>query len=177
MLEKSEILSRRKCEHCSLCERCCAENVEPGWVCSHAYMTPLLKQKIFLQGKELCGTKNDVDCIYKYNDVVILAIEIKAQPITNVDVNNLQKKLEMLYSKLGGLSLKAFILQVSSRLNSRKSPTQLLLECEKKFNTIGIKISKKNILYSRKPGLEYIRTRFEVIKCKDIDEDFFNSLF
>ena len=49
MLEKSESLPRKKCTHCSLCERCCAENTERGWKCKDADSTPFLKQKIFIQ--------------------------------------------------------------------------------------------------------------------------------
>ena len=176
MLEKSELLNRRKCEHCSLCERCRAENMEAGWECSHMDTTPFLRQKIFLQGKELCGSKRDVDCVYKYNGDAILAIEIKAQPIANVEADNLLTKLENLYSKLEDLSLTAFVLQVSSRLNSRKTPTQLFLECEEKFRTVGLFISKAGRFYSRKPELGYIRTKFEVVKCKDLTEEYITSL-
>ena len=55
MLEKSELLNRRKCEHCSLCERCRAENTEAGWGCSHMDTTPFLRQKIFLQASGRCS--------------------------------------------------------------------------------------------------------------------------
>lgn len=176
MLEKSESLPIKKCTHCSLCERCCAENTERGWECKDADSTPFLKQKIFIQGKEFCGKSNpDVDCIYKYNGKDLLVIEIKAQPIKNIEPKELLSKINSVYSNLGNMSLKAFILQISSKLNSNKSPYQLLLHCQTMFKSVGININR-DMMYSRKPELKHIRNKFKVIKCKKLNEDEISSL-
>ncbi len=171
MLEKSESLPRKKCTHCSLCERCCAENKESNWECNDFETEPLLKQKIFIQGKDLCGKKGpDVDCIYKYKGKNLLAIEIKAQPIKNINPEELLKKIKSVYSHIDDMSLGAFILQVSSKLNSNKSPYQLLLICKDMFKSVGININK-GMMYSRKPELKHIRNKFKVIKCKKLNEN------
>lgn len=179
MLNKSELCIKnrcRKCMHCSLCACCTSENTQVGWECTDSNSTPLLRAPIFCLGTDLCPRPEpNVDCLYKYGNKLLL-IEIKAQPIKNIDAEQILKKLKSVYSRMGALTLQAFVLQLSSKLNSEKSQHKLLLECNDLFKTVGLKIGKGNLLHSSKQDLKQIRTNFFVIKCKDFNEQYFSSL-
>lgn len=179
MLAESEFLNNAKngrCSHCSLCERCQTENTEKGWNCQDINATPFLRAKKFCQGTDLCPKNTpDMDCLYKYGNNLIL-IETKAQPLRNIDKEQLLRKLTNAYRNLGELSLQAFILQISSRLNSGKTHNQLLLSCDEMFKALGLRLGKNSLLYSRNPNLCHIRTRFYVFTCKDLNEEAFIAL-
>lgn len=162
---------------CSLCERCKAENNSSPTTCTHHASTPFLRAEIFFRGNIISpkGTPH-VDCIYKYSSNRIIGIEIKDQPVANID-EQLINQIESLwtFSNSKKLKLQCCVLQISSRLNSGKEKYNILSTLEYLFNATGFKLrNKKDACYlcNRKKN---IKIKFYVVKCKDIDEQKFRS--
>jgi hypothetical protein len=178
MIDNSE--SFNDCSNlCSLCGRCRAENVyDSAWVCLHEDSMPFIKGNIFYEGKCLCKAGHDVDCVYKYERNNVIAIEIKDQPLRNIDYSDLVAKIENCYkcACANKLTIVAFILQLSSIKNSSKGKHQLLDECERGLGANNLRISKDKTLFSKRDNLKSIKIKFDVVKCKELDDKYFNKL-
>jgi len=179
MINPSEIIANFG-DLCFLCERCIIENKKSDskWDCKDKNSTPFIRAKIFYDGRRLCKKKtHNADCVYKYKNSNLIAIEIKAQPLKNIDSDNLAKKIINCYNSANSckLTLVAFILQLSSIENSSKNKYQLLLKCEKDLNANNIHLGKGEKLKGRN-GLKISNVKFDIVKCKEFDERYFNKL-
>lgn len=181
MSEISDFLPGKECEHCSLCGLCRQENNGHDWSCADEGKSPILREQIFIQGRELCGESvSNPDCIY-IKDAGLLAIEIKDRQIEYVEKDDKKRLKNQLLSVCSasdraGLKLKAFVLLVSSIKNSKHSDLKLFKACKEMFESIGITIDKNNMMRdSKHRGRKY--TTFKVVKCKDLKEDLLTSLF
>jgi len=171
---------------CSLCERCIAENKSTrNKNCKDKnYAAFANKNKIFYEGECLCGKKHNADCVYKYADCKVIAIEIKDRPLENIRKDekegypNLANKIEDCYSCSCNkkLTLIAFVLQLSSTKNSSKDKFQLLTECEDGLKVNNIRIGKKGKLVIKKNSLEHTNVKFDIVKCKELNDKYFNKL-
>jgi hypothetical protein len=162
---------------CSLCCRCRAENASDE-SCSDENVTPFIKGNIFYNGNCLCKSGHNADCVYKYADNKVIAIETKNQPLNNIDYDNLVAKIENCYNCIisDKLIFIAFILQLSSIKNSSENKFQLLEKCKEGLGMYNIRISKDGKLVIKKDGLKNINVKFDIVKCKDIDDKYFNKL-
>jgi hypothetical protein len=160
----------------SLCDCCIAENEESN--CSDKNSTPFIKNKAFNNGKYLCASGKNPDCVYQYDENKIIAIEIKDQPENNIKYDNLVGKIENSYKCAcdNGSILMAFILQVSSIKNSSKNKNQLLVNCQKGLGVYHLRIGRDGKLHSKNKDLKNINTKFDIIKCKDFDDKYFKSM-
>jgi len=170
---------------CSLCDCCKAENKKtPKWNCKDNNSTPFIKNKTFYEGKCLCKKGCNADCVYKYAGCKVIAIETKSRPLCNIKEDeeegypNLVAKIENCYSCAcnNKLTLVAFILQLSSIKNSSKQRFQLLAECERGLNANNFRIGKEGKLASKKAGLKNINVKFDIVKCKELNDKYFNKL-
>ena len=179
MINSSEAFTENNHSLSSLCERCATENPNSTTQCLHIESTPFLRNKIFYRGNIICNQgQSNVDCIYKYHQDKVIGIEIKNQPIKNSLDDDLIKKIISLSNSVNSkkLALQLFILQISSQLNSNKNHYQLLHVCEEFFNAYGFKLRLQdglNYLFCSKHNM---RIKFDVMKCKDFDEEKFCSL-
>lgn len=176
MVERSESFGDNS-GFCSLCERCVAENNSSPTICNHRDSTPFLRERIFFRGNIICpkGTTH-VDCIYKYSSNRIVGVEIKDQPVANID-KQLTNQIENLWTSSNSkkLKLQCCVLQISSRLNSGKEKYNILSTLEHLFNATGFKLrDEKGACYlcNRK---KKIKIKFYVVKCKDLDEEKFRN--
>lgn len=117
-----------------------------------------------------------MDCIYKYSFNRIVGVEIKEQPVANID-KQLTNQIENLWTSSNSkkLKLQCCVLQISSRLNSGKEKYNILSTLEHLFNATGFKLRDKQgacYLCNRKKN---IKIKFYVVKCKDLDEEKFRS--
>lgn len=180
MLNKSEFFNRRRCEHCSLCGRCRVENTRETWRCRDENTLPILRDQVFIQGSVLCGDSDpNIDCIYIKNSGLV-AIEIKDRKIEYVDKDDKERLKSQLLSVCSasdreGLTIKAFVLLVSSVKNSKHSDLQLLEICEGMLLSVGIKLDKNNIMRDGR-HLRHKYTKFKVVRCKDLTEECISSL-
>jgi len=165
---------------CSLCERCIAENKSTrNWNCKDKdYATFANKNKIFYEGECLCGKNHNADCVYKYKNYKVIAIEIKDQPLNNIDSDNLAAKIENCYNCANSyeLTLVAFVLQLSGIKNLDKEEYQLLEECEKGLRANNISIGKNRKLIIKKDGLKHTNIKFYIVKCKELNDKYFCKL-
>jgi len=170
---------------CSLCERCIAENkTNRNWDCEDKNSTPFIRNKIFYKGEYLCGKKHNADCVYKYADCKVIAIEIKDRPLGHIKEDekegypNLVNKIEDCYgcSCDKELTLIVFVLQLSSIKNSSKGKLQLLAECEKGLNANNIRIGKNGKLVIKKNNLKHTNVKFDIVKCKELNDKYFGKL-
>lgn len=164
----------------SLCGCCEAENIisDKNWYCKEKGHHAFLNQCIFCAGKHLCRTGANPDCIYKYKDKYVVAIEIKDQHENSIDYNNLVKKIKNYYNCAvnQGLIPSLFILQISSIKNAEDGPYTLQGSCEYGLGTRGFTIGKNSKLFSDSEGLSHINCKFFVVKCSELTEDLFTQL-
>lgn len=168
------------CDKKSLCGTCELENVisSPGWSCGYKGRNAFLNKCIFYEGKCLCKTGRNPDCIYKYGNNCIVAIEIKDQRENNIKYDQLVEKIKNYYEEAIKVKLNPtiFILQVSSEKNKEYGIYELKKSCEYGLQMYGLSVGKNEKLFSIDPKLSHINCRFIVVKCSYFTEEFFLNL-
>ncbi len=164
----------------SLCGCCEAENIisDKNWYCKEKGHHAFLNQCIFCDGKHLCRNGANPDCIYKYNNECVIAIEIKDQPENSIDYDNLVNKIKNYYDYATnqGLTPSLFILQVSSIKNVENGLYTLQDSCEYGLGKRGLVIGQGDKLFSPFDELSHINCKFRVVKCSELTEDLFTQL-
>lgn len=164
----------------SLCGCCEAENITSNkdWNCKEKNDYNFLNQCIFCEGKHLCSTGSNPDCIYKYNGNYVAAIEIKDQPENSIEYNILVKKIKNFYDKSIEQNLipSVFILQISNAKNTDEGLYSLQDSCTYGLGNYGFSIGYGGTLFSSNENLAYIKCRFFVVKCAELTEDLFFQL-
>jgi len=170
---------------CSLCARCKVENNSTlGWSCNDENSTPFIRDETFYEGKCLCKTGHNADCVYKYAGYRVIAIETKSRPLCHIKEDekegypNLVAKIENCYRCAcnNKLTLVAFILQLSSIKNSSKGQFQLLEECKMGLYANNLRIGKDGNLVSKKKDLKNMKVKFDIVKCRKLNDKYFNKL-
>jgi hypothetical protein len=175
MINVSEVF----CKSCSLCSLCaCCRNENPEVHCDHENATPFIRADVFYHGKCLCETGSNADCVYKYAEDKVISIEIKDQPENSIDYDVLVSKIVNCYKNACSKNLKLimFILQLSNKKNSSAGKYQLLGACKYGLKMNKINTDKNGILYSREEPFKTLKVRFDIVKCKDFDETYFNAI-
>jgi hypothetical protein len=165
----------------SLCNCCRNENIyDNNWYCDDEDINVMSfrGERIFYNGIYLCESGKNPDCIYKYARNKIIAIEIKNQPIRNINRENLAGKIKNTYNCAynNGLILVAFILQVSSGKNQSIDDYKFRLSFEEALNVYNIKMDKNGILRIKDQTVQNIKMKFDLIKCTDFDSQHFNCI-
>jgi len=177
MIEESENFDC-SCKLCSLCNCCEAENAYiSDWDCDDKTAIPFIRANVFYEGKCLCRTGCNTDCVYRYMGDKVIAIEIKDQPLKNIDYDNLVAKIKNCYvcAEAKKFTIVAFVLQLSSIKNSSKRKFQLLKECEDGLNANNLRIGKGK-LFSKESDFKNMKIKFDIVKCKELDEKYFREL-
>ncbi|MCL2100335.1 MAG: hypothetical protein FWH22_01315 [Fibromonadales bacterium] len=167
------------CDLVSLCGCCKDENsYNNNWSCNDKDAIPFIKNKIFYNGRCLCASGENPDCVYKYAGDKVIAIEIKDQPEKNIKYDELVDKIKNCYDCAcnNGLILVVFILQVSSIKNSSKNESQLLDNCDKGLRMHNFRIGKDEKLLIKDKNFKNTQIMFRVVKCKDFNDKYFNSI-
>lgn len=174
-IQQSKLIPGLTVSHESLCDDLCPIGQESGWDhCADANTCPFLQEQIFLAGSKFCGTGNaNADAIYINQSNDVIALEVKDQPIDNLD--DFSEKIRSCKdaSCRNHKNFKMFVLQLSVRKNPDASALQL------RSRAINIlRAGKNNIRFTGHtitgigvyPNITHENIVFEVIKCTDNDK-------
>ena len=158
----------------SLCTCCETENIvsDKNWHCEEKGCNSFLNQCIFCEGRHLCNRGANPDCIYRYKNDCVIAIEIKDQPENSIDYKNLVKKIKNYYNYAitQGLIPSLFVLQLSGLKNKYSEENELQESCEYGLGLYGLTVGQGKKLFGFYEESSHINCKFIVVKCPDFTE-------